>query len=503
MMTKSRVASLAALALALAGAGCATSEPQRTAAVTGPDACAAITAAAFGGTAASSKWIAANAESGLPAFCEVTGVLSPVASSQIGVVYRLPEGWNGKLLGLGGGGWAGNVTLQAASEGLRKGYATAQTDGGHPSTEVWNNSWAANPEARKDFAYRAIHEMTVGGKKAVDAYYGQRHDRAYYQGCSTGGRMGLMEAQRFPDDYDAIIAGAPVYSLQTQTTAAIRRTLFTRPGAAFSPGDLELVNKAVLAQCDTSDGFKDGLINDPRSCGWDPAALQCSGAKTASCLSSGQVGALRELYQGVRAPDGSWASLPMSRGGETGWGFFVPIGGEAVSAANTGGLFTLEPYVFGTQGVDWNAFTPADAQRARTSAFAKEYEPPDANLGRFFRSGGRLLLWHGESDPGPSPVGANDYAQRVTRANSAASSRFRHFLLPGTGHCGGGAGAFQVDWLEAMDQWVSTGTPPETLTGKRPDGPMVRKHCAWPKVAHYGGSGDANDPASWTCVSQS
>jgi feruloyl esterase len=164
-------------------------------------------------------------------------------------------------------------------------------------------------------------------------------------------------------------------------------------------------------------------------------------------------------------------------------------------------MYTLAPHLFGDAGVDWTRFSPADAQRARASAFAKEYEATDANLAPFFRGGGRLLVWHGEDDAGPSPVGTNDYAQRVVKANSGGgASRFRHFLVPGTGHCGGGPGAFQVDWLDAMDKWVDSGKAPDTVIGSRPDGPLVRKHCAWPKTAHYKQSGDPNDPANWMCV---
>jgi feruloyl esterase len=501
MMTN-RVVSLAAVSLAVFAAGCATSEPSRTASVTGPSDCAAITSAAFGGTGGSSTWVPADGK-GLPAFCEVTGVVSPVQGSWINVTFRLPETWNGKLLGLGGGGWVGNPSLQGATEGLMKGYATAQSDGGHATTGIWDNLFFADSNARTDFSWRAMHETTVAGKKVVAAYYGRKHQRAYYQGCSTGGRMGLMEAQRFPDDYDAIIAGAPVYSLQTQTSAAMRANIFARPGAQFTPEDLTLVSTSVMAQCDESDGLKDGLINNPRQCGWDPAELQCSGAKRANCLAPAQVTALREIYAGVRAPDGSWAMLPMSRGGESSWGVFVPVKGEAPSAANTGGLLTLSPYLFGARPVDWNNFSAADAQAARASEVAKEYEATDPNLRKFFSKGGRLLLWHGEDDAGPSPVGSNDYALAVERTAPAANKRMRHFLLPGTGHCGGGNGAFQVDWLEAMDQWVTSGEAPETLVGSRPDGKLTRKHCAFPRVARYAGAGEGNDPDNWICVTES
>jgi feruloyl esterase len=290
---------LASVALAALAAGCTSSQaddgPAAASfpALAGADRCAAVTPAMLGATSASGKWV--EEANGLPGFCEVTATLSPVGGSSIGVVYRLPSSWNGKVLGHGGGGWMGNIALPTAAEGLRKGYATLQTDAGHPTGNVWDTSWAANPEAAKDFAWRGIHEMTVAGKKLVAAYYGQEHRRAYFQGCSTGGRMALMEAQRFPEDYDAISAGAPVYTLQVQTSAVLRNNTFARSGGGFTPEDLALAKNAALAACDADDGLRDGLINDPRQCRWDPATIQCTGAKTASCLAPGQVTALRTI----------------------------------------------------------------------------------------------------------------------------------------------------------------------------------------------------------------
>ena len=249
-------AALAALALL----------PAQADAAGGTAECAALakSAGSAGVTISASRWIAAAG--GLPAFCEVQATLNPAPGSAIGVVYRLPQDWNGKILGIGGGGWAGNVTLQAGSDGLKRHYATAQTDGGHPGTSPWDNAWVSNPAAVTDFAYRAIHLMTVTGKAVVAHYYGRPHAYAYYQGCSTGGRMGLMEAQRFPDDYDGIIAGAPVYSLQVQTSSILRNQTFGAPGAALGEDQLRLVNDASVKACDAADGLKDGLIGNPRAC---------------------------------------------------------------------------------------------------------------------------------------------------------------------------------------------------------------------------------------------
>jgi feruloyl esterase len=490
----------ASVALAALAAGCTASQsagPAGPLVLANADKCGAVTGAMLGATTASGKWVAAA--NGLPAYCEVTGTLSPATGSAIGVVYRLPQGWNGKVLGFGGGGWIGNIALQTAAEGLGKGYATMQTDGGHPIGNVWDNAWAADPEKAKDFSYRAIHEMTVAGKQLAAAFYDQPHRRAYYQGCSTGGRMGLMEAQRYPDDYDLISAGAPVYTLQVQTSAVLRNLTFQRGGGGFSEADLQLAQGAALAACDAQDGRQDGLINDPRQCRWDPATIQCTGAKTATCLSTGQVTALRTAYDGIRGPDGEWAMLPMSRGGEAGWSRFVGTGGTGGDPSNGGGLGGLWPTLFG-RPADFATFTPADVATVRATPFAKMYEANDANLRPFFAGGGKLLLWHGESDPGPSPVGTIDYVARLNTAAPAARTQMRYFLLPGTEHCGGGPGASRVAWLDVMEQW-DEGRAPDVVLGGGPAG-MVRPHCAWPKVARFGGSGDANDPDGWQCVAR-
>lgn len=492
---------LATVALAALAAACTPQTEQGPGAASfpalaGADRCAAVTPAMLGAASATGKWV--EEANGLPGFCEVTATLSPASGSNIGVVYRLPASWNGKVLGLGGGGWAGNVTLQAASEGLRKGYATLQTDAGHSGTTVWDTSWASNPEALKDFSYRAIHEMTAAGKKLVAAYYAQPHRRAYFQGCSTGGRMALMEAQRFPDDYHAISAGAPVYTLQVQTSAILRNQAFAKDNGGFSPADLQLAQSAALEACDAQDGLKDGLINDPRQCRWDPAEIQCTGAKTDGCLAPAQVAALRAVYQGSRAPDGEWAMHPLSRGGEAGWSAFVGTNGSG-SDMSYSALNTLFPIALGGP-VDLAKFSMADVQTLRATSFAQMYEAKDPNLQPFFERGGKLLLWHGENDPGPSPVATTDYAQALLSRIPAARQSMRYFLYPGVGHCAGGPGADQVGVLDALAEWDETGRAPEVLVGTKANGSLTRPHCAWPNVARYRGSGDANDPASWQCV---
>jgi feruloyl esterase len=499
-----RLIGLAATVGVMALTGCTKvtdSAPAAETLLAGAAECAAVAPAMLGATSASGKWIPTDPVTGLPGFCEVTATLSPVAGSTIGVVYRLPASWNGKLLGFGGGGWIGNVGLPTAAEGLRKGYATAQTDAGHPIGDVWDNSWAANPEAATDFSHRGIHEMTVAAKALVAAYYGAPHRKAYYQGCSTGGRMGLMEAQRYPDDYDAMSVGAPVYTLQVQTSAVLRHNIFSAPGAGFTVEDLALVKKSALAACDANDGLKDGLINNPGTCSWDPKTIQCSGAKNATCLAPAQVSALSAVYEGRKDPDGEWAMLPLRRGGEPGWSAFIATDGSGIDPSGGGGLRGLLPLIFGERQPTLGSFTMADVQTVRRSPFAQNYEAKDPDLAPFFASGGKLLLWHGEDDQGPSPVGTEDYVRAVQAKAPASADGLRYFALPGVGHCRGGTGADQTELLDVLDRWAETGKAPETLLATRADGTLTRPHCAWPKVAHYKGKGSPNQPGNWECRS--
>ncbi len=499
-----KLAAVSLTAIALAACSETQEAPFETVIASAED-CASFDTSLLGAENAASQWV--EASEGVPAFCEVTATLAPAEGSAIGVVFRLPERWEGKVLGLGGGGWAGNVTLMSAADGLSKGYATMQTDGGNAGTDVWANEWVVErPASAEDFSHRAIHEMTVAGKAVADSFYGTQHRRAYYQGCSTGGRMGLMEAQRYPEDYDAIIAGAPVYTLQVQTSSVFRAQNFAAGGGAagFTPADLQLVQDAAVAMCDAKDGLEDGLINDPANCGFDPASLQCEAGKTDSCLTAPQVGALKSAYEGVRASDGSYSMLPMRKGGEAGWAFFVGVDGTGNDATRGGGLGGLFPLFFAPEeGVTLANFSAANYLTVRSSAFAEMYEARSTDLSAFFGHGGKLLMYHGENDAGPSPVGSADYAEALLAANDAAASQYRYFTLPGVGHCAGGPGADSVDYLGALDAWVETGIAPERLIGGKRDGSLTRPHCAWPNVARFEGEGDPNNPDGWSCVPRS
>lgn len=471
------------------------------------DSCGALQSASFSQTrVVSVKVVDANAGSATPAFCEVQATISPVKGSNIGVVYRLPQSWNGKMLGLGGGGWAGNVQLGAATPGLKAGYATAQTDAGHaiPARleDIWRpDVWGSNPEAMTDFQHRAIHLMTTVGKEVVAKYYGRAHSKAYFHGCSTGGRQGLMEVQRYPEDYDGVVSMAPVYNLTVQTSAAVRDNVLGAPGATLSAAQLGMVNEASLKACDARDGVADRLLADPRQCSWDPAELQCSsGRADASCLTPTQVRTLRTLYAGVKTKDGRFVAWPLSKGSESSWARFIGLSGISSDATHAGGLGKLVGPVLGDPAFDLARFEPdKHFDTVRKSAFAKAYEADDANIRAFLDRGGKLLLWHGWNDAGPSPWLTIDYFERVRKAVPAASSNVRLFMSPGVEHCAGGPGPDRFDAVAALDAWVQTGVAPETLLTTKDEPKMARPVCAYPALARYKGSGDPNDSASFEC----
>ena len=450
--------------------------------------------------------VPADAKTGMPAYCEVTAVIAPVPDSKITAVYRLPEEWNGRMLGLGGGGFAGNLYVslplsgpgRTASVGLPRGYATAQTDGGHSSAVPTDVSWTRNnPTAVTDFSHRAIHEMTVLGKRVVASHYGRPPSKSYYQGCSTGGRMGLMEAQRYPDDYDGIVAGAPVHTLLVQSSTVVRDQIFKAPGAAIPPELMKLVNDAVLSACDAGDGLKDGVVTDPRRCGWNPKSLQCKPGKAGtSCLTPSQVDALNKAYRTVRTRDGVVGNYGLTRGSEAGWGPFVPTIPGPRNVLN-GDLGDLIPLIFGNSDFDPATFDIERQQAAiHRTPFAAEYEATSSDLRAFFARGGKLLLWHGLDDPAPSPFATVDYYERVVKANGGSNVRF--FALPGMYHCTGGPGADSFDPLTALERWVEHRAAPDTMIATKRSAGFERPVCAWPKLPYYR-SGDPANAASFVC----
>jgi len=449
--------------------------------------------------------VAAEPALGLPAFCEVTAVMGPATGSVITSVYRLPDNWNGKMLGLGGGGWSGQLALLpprtnvlTATSGLPRGYATAQTDAGHSSTNSSDPAWVRdNPAAVTDFGHRAVHETAVFGKALVARYYGRAARHNYFMGCSTGGRMAMMETQRYPEDYDGVIAKAPVHTLLVQSSSVVRERIFRAPGAEISPALMKKVNAAALAACDKDDGLVDGVISRPQACGWDPAVMQCrAGTDRASCLTPVQVKAVREIYTTVRSKDGLVVNHGMNRGSEAGWNPIIPTVNSAARTSINGAPGELTGLIFGDAGFYLSEFDAEDQAAVHASPFAKEYEAASTNLAPFFGRGGKLILWHGLDDPGPSALATADYHAQVVKQSGNDSIRF--YGAPGVYHCGGGPGADQTDLLSALEKWVEQGQAPGQLVAENTRDGYSRPLCEWPKAPHYV-SGDPKRAESFQC----
>jgi feruloyl esterase len=454
--------------------------------------------------------VAADAPRGLPAFCEARVVISPVPGSHITAVYRMPASWNGRVLGIGGGGFAGNLTLDAAADGLKRGYAVIQNDLGHPSAGALDPSFAILPDGTPntdgiiDFGHRATHLATLVGKQVIATFYGRRADRAYWQGCSTGGRQGLAEVQRYPDDYDGVIAGAPVYTPLVYSNAILRVQAFhAKPESNLLPVQVPLIQKAVLAACDAKDGVTDGILTDPRACTWDPGALACKPGVNASaeCLSTAQVETVRRVYAGVKTIDGQYAAMPLMRGGESDWVTRMigtpaqPLGLNSVLGAPFMAFIVKHDPTY-----DIMTFDPNRDMAALRSGAALQVHQENPDISAFVARGGKLLLWHGFNDPGPSPLSTIEYFEAVKKSVPASSESIRLFLAPGVLHCGGGSGPDRLDTLTALEQWVEQGKAPASMVATKARSTLSRPLCAYPQVAKYRGSGDPNDAASFTCA---
>jgi feruloyl esterase len=436
----------------------------------------------------------------LPPHCRVSATLTPSSDSHIEMELWLPmEGWNGKFLAVGNGAWAGSVQTAAIAAGLRRGYAAASNDTGHTGGSA--SFVVGHPEKLVDFGYRSMHEMAVQSKAMVQAFYGRGPQLSYYQGCSTGGRQGMMEAQRFPTDFDAIVAGAPVYNMVHLNVAqvSLQVEMLKDPARVVPPAKVTLLANAVMAACDARDGVKDGIISEPRSCRFDPSALACKAGDAPDCLTAAQLESARRAYAPV-TDNGALVYPPHSPGFETGWR--IPTPGAPLNP-----LFADMVHYVGREGADWDPMTfdlHTDLARAIKNGGFVEASDPD--LAAFKARGGKLLLYHGWADPGPAPENTINYIEAVrARLGGAQDDWMRLFLLPGVGHCGGGVGPDQADFLGAVERWREAGEAPERIVATRPargNAPMSRPLCPYPQVARFSGSGSSDDARNFACVRQ-
>jgi feruloyl esterase len=442
----------------------------------------------------------ANPFAQLPAFCRVAATLTPVAGSEIKIEVWLPAtGWNSKLQSVGNGAWAGNVSYPALATAVAAGYAAASTDTGHTGGNA--NFIVGHPEKLVDFEERAVHEMTGAAKAIVDAFYGRAPQRAYFNGCSTGGRQALTEVQRYPADYDAIIAGAPANFAKRQTFGQIWLWQATHKDAAsmLTPESYQVLHNAAIEACDVRDGVKDGVIENPPRCEFDPRVTLCKEGSTTGCLTAPQIEAARKIYAGASNTRTNEALYPgLQPGSELGWG-------SSVAAQPVGYATDFFKYIV-FKDEKWEPTElNFDADVAVTDKATTGLNAVDANLTKFIARGGKLLIYHGWSDPGIPPQNAVNYYQSVLATTSdtkAVRESVRAFMVPGMGHCGGGEGTSTFDMVAAVDRWVESGVAPERIPASRMvDGQVVRTRplCAYPRTAVYNGSGSTDDAANFVC----
>ena len=436
----------------------------------------------------------------LPEFCRVAATLKPTSDSDIKVEFWLPaSGWNRKLEAVGNGGWAGVISYSAMAEAVRAGYASVSTDTGHVGG---SGSFALeHPERLIDFGWRSEHEMTVKAKAVIQAFYGSGPRLSYWNGCSTGGRQGLKEAQKFPDDYEGIIAGAPANRTALALWAAF--ALLKNSESYIPPTKYPLVHQAALDACDALDGVKDGLIEDPTRCHFDPRVLLCKGADGPSCLTAPQVEAARNMYAPGRNPrTGAELFASLVPGTELGWGV---LGSGPDPSANIFDHFKYVVYKDPTW--DWRTFDFDTGIARAEQPDNAVMNATDPNLSAFFAHNGKLLLYHGWSDTNVATLNTLKYYKTVVDTMGGAAKTMDHirlFLEPGMGHCGGGEGPNVFDKVGTLERWVEQGKAPEKIVASHSkDGKVDRTRplCPYPEVARYKGTGSIDDAASFACQS--
>ncbi|HMF79267.1 MAG TPA: tannase/feruloyl esterase family alpha/beta hydrolase [Bryobacteraceae bacterium] len=445
---------------------------------------------------------------GLPAFCRVAATLKPTPDSDIRIEIWLPQSaWNGRLEGTGNGGFAGKIAYGSLANGLKLGYAVTNTDMGLATPAGADASIFVNhPERWADWGYRATHEMTVAAKQVVKAYYGRDANHAYFSGCSTGGEQALMEAERFPDDYDGIVGGAAAQNRTGVHVSILWNFVATRkePGAYIPAAKLSTLTKAVVAACDNSDGVKDGLIADPRKCSFDPASLLCSSDDSDTCFTRAQVDTVKRLYAGPENPRTGQKIYPgLPPGSEFGWGALGAVPGPQA-------IPPFEPifkWAFGSNW-DWRTFNFDRSNALFNQKLAGNVNANSPDLDRFRAKGHKFLMYHGWADWLVAPDESLNYYTAVTsRYNKQVSNFYRLFMLPGMAHCSGGPGPDNFDPLSAVVKWVEQGSAPNELiatkyTANQPPRTVLlqRPVCPYPEIARYKGTGSTNEAASFTCM---
>jgi len=458
-----------------------------------------------------------DASGAAPWHCRVDGHVGAPGNT---VSFRLglPVAWNGKFYFQGIGDLGS--TIGSLNTGLARGYASASTDTGHQADD---QTWGHNRAKEIDYGHRGTHVTTVASKALTTSYYSRPPQHAYFNGCSNGGRQALMEVQRYPEDFDGIIAGHPATGTPMQVGRAVLYQHMLASMDNYLPAEkVEMLDRATLAACDAADGLEDGLIGDPRRCAFRPESLQCSAADGPSCLTAGQVETVKKIHAGLKTPDGQQytAGFPVGHeGGTTGWRQWIVGAAPPTPHADGTLAFTTNVpngYRLSEQNMRFLAFDedeagfswrllrfPQDLPRLRT--MTEILSPLDADLRPFNKRGGKLLMYHGWSDPGISAYSTLNYYDQVMKVaggQQRADQFVRLFLAPGMHHCSGGPGPNTFDMLPTLEEWVERGVAPARVgashsTAGRVD--RTRPLCPHPQVARYNGRGSIDDAANFTC----
>jgi feruloyl esterase len=479
---------------------------------------AAARPAPAGGAAAAGPAAGGAAASRAPAvpMCTVDGVIG----REIKFRLQMPDAWNGKFAMGGQGNIAGSVSNMAAQQyqALQLGYATAGTDTGHVAEPggappTWAMDPFLGPERQVNFFQASIHRVTVTSKAIVAARYGKAPEKSYFAGCSNGGRQGLVEVQRYPDDFDAALVSAPSYNIEQLILPRVDtgRRIFPDPknfkNRTVDNVDREALGKAVLAKCDKEDGLEDQILSSPETCSFKAEELACKSGQKDGCLTPKGVDAVRSWWAGVKDSKGKQLTPGFPRGGEGDNLWQQNLTGaddgprEGAYAPNSGLLRAIDYLAYFMGRPDWNYAKPSidEVQKELKATALSSGNGDQVDLSAFRKHGGKLLMNHGLTDATISAYSTNKYIDAVYANDASAKNDVRYFLVPGMGHCGGGAGPQRVDWLTILDKWATGGPAPDEINASFATGGGARKLCAYPKKQVFKGSGDGKSPEQFEC----
>jgi feruloyl esterase len=481
--------------------------------------CAALASTSFGSEVKIESATLVSETAQVPEHCDVRGAIRPEAKFAV----KLPTNWNSRFYMVGGGGYAGQLSLGPMNMGLQKGYATATTDTGHDAAKEPLGTFAErrpdNPNADRkklDYAYLAVHNTAALAKQIIKNYYGSNAKYSYWVGCSTGGRQGLMEAQRYPEDFDGYLIGAPVLKQSHEGMRGIWNAQAVSTGtSAIAYDKLSLLAEAVYKKCDDVDGLKDGLIADPRQCRFDPLKdlPKCEGdVEGKNCFTTAQLEGLRKVYGGVRNSKGVLLYPGQPLGAE------IAVNGRSGWRGSIGGDGGLG-LIFGETFMRFLAFEPQrgkawswkqfdfDTDPPQMAAFSQVIDATNPDLTKLKKRGGKIIHYHGWADALVNPQMSVDYYESVMKKMGARQTKefYRLYMIPGMFHCAGGVGCDRADWFTPLVEWVEKGVAPGAIQSSRLEkGETVRTRpqCVYPEVARYNSQGDINKAENFTCVSK-